>query len=395
MNAEKAPKPRALLPFFLGIGAASAAAHVGNNFTTYLVGGLIDRFGFTPIQMGAWSMVETLAYAAAMFLVAPRVASISPRALALAASILVVAAQCASSLTGAYPLLMVGRIAAGFGFGLLNTAVNLSAARMDYPARAISAGLALQTLLFAFVNLGLPMIGRDHGVAGMFLALGGLSLVLGLGALMLPSGAITKADDAGEARAIAAKPIGADGTRVLAAMALFAFGSLAIWPFMERAAHAIAIDAVTFGQFVSIATILSAGSNLILAIVASRLKRSWPLAFALIACGTACALLTTVQTPFAFAAAISLYQVTWFMTYPLILGVGFAVDPSGRLAVMTTGTWLLAQSLGSLGAGIIAQAYDGYTAIGPIGLVFCVAAIFVVWPLTRRIDRGLSLANPA
>jgi len=50
--------------------AATGAAHIGNNFTTYLVGGLIDRYGFTPIQLGAWSMAETLAYAAAMFLVA-------------------------------------------------------------------------------------------------------------------------------------------------------------------------------------------------------------------------------------------------------------------------------------------------------------------------------------
>ena len=56
----------------IGIGAASTAAHLGNNFTTYLVGGLMDRFGFTSTAMGAWNMAETLSYAAAMFMVAPR-----------------------------------------------------------------------------------------------------------------------------------------------------------------------------------------------------------------------------------------------------------------------------------------------------------------------------------
>ena len=65
----------------LGVGAATAAAHIGNSFTTYLIGGLMDRFGFTPLPMAAYSMVETLCYAAAMFLVAPRVAASSPRLL--------------------------------------------------------------------------------------------------------------------------------------------------------------------------------------------------------------------------------------------------------------------------------------------------------------------------
>jgi hypothetical protein len=63
----------------IGIGAASTAAHLGNNFTTYLIGGLMDRFGFTPTAMGAWNMAETLSYAAAMFLVAPRARAMDAR----------------------------------------------------------------------------------------------------------------------------------------------------------------------------------------------------------------------------------------------------------------------------------------------------------------------------
>lgn len=60
--------------------------------------------------------------------------------------------------------------------------------------------------------------------------------------------------------------------------------------------------------------------------------------------------------------------------------------PDGRLAVITTGTWLLAQSLGSLAAGAIAQGFGGYAPIGPLGALTCIAAIAVVWPLARRFD---------
>lgn len=368
----------------VGIGAATGAAHIGNNFTTYLVGGLIDRFSFTPIQMGVWSMAETLAYAAAMFGVAPRAQAMSARRLAIVATLIVVLAQSGSAGLSDYGPLLVGRVATGFGFGLMNSAVNLAAGRTDHPARAISAGIAFQTLLFAAVNIGLPIVGVHHGVAGMFLALALLSVLLGTGTLLLPAAR-------GQAPAIpASQPaaaIGADGWRVLCAMALFAFGSLAIWPFMERAAHAIGLPATTFGQYQSLATLLSAVGNLALVAIVARLPRATPLALALGSCGLACALLTTVPSAGAFAAALILYNASWFITYPLLLGLAYSTDGSGRLAVMTTGTWLLFQSLGSLGAGIVAQTFGGYQPIGPLGLIACLVAVSVALPLARRLDR--------
>ena len=368
----------------IGIGATTGAAHIGNNFTTYLVGGLIDRYGFTPIQMGAWSMAETLAYAAAMFLVAPRAQAVSARTMGLVATIIVVAAQLLSATTPVYALLLAGRVATGFGFGLLNSAVNLAAGRTAHPARAISAGIAFQTSLFAAVNIGLPMVGASYGVDGMFTALGGLSAILGLGTLLLP-----KADGLVQRKTstkASVAPIGRDGWRVLTAMALFAFGSLAIWPFMERAAHAIGLSATTFGQYQSVATLLSALGNLGLVAIVARLPRAWPMALALGSCGVACALLTTVSIPLAFAAALIVFNVSWFITYPLLLGLAYSTDATGRLAVMTTGTWLLFQSFGSLGAGIIAQTFGGYGAIGPLGLGACLIAIAIAWPLARRFD---------
>ena len=367
-----------------GIGAATGAAHIGNNFTTYLVGGLIDRYGFTPIQMGAWSMAETLAYAAAMFLVAPRAQAVSARTMGLFATIVVVAAQLLSAATSVYALLLAGRVATGFGFGLLNSAVNLAAGRTAHPARAISAGIAFQTSLFAAVNIGLPMVGASHGVDGMFIALAGLSAILGLGTLLLPKAAGLEQGKTSTKASVA--PIGRDGWRVLTAMALFAFGSLAIWPFMERAAHAIGLSATTFGQYQSVATLLSALGNLGLVAVVARLPRAWPIALALGSCGIACALLTTVSIPLAFAAALIVFNVSWFITYPLLLGLAYSTDATGRLAVMTTGTWLLFQSFGSLGAGIIAQTFGGYGAIGPLGLGACLIAIAIAWPLARRFD---------
>jgi MFS family permease len=147
------------LAALIAIGCASSGAHIGNNFTTYLIGGLVDRYGFSPVQMGAFAMTETLAYAIALFLAAPRVAKLSARTIAIMASSMVVAGQGICLVTAFYPLLLATRLVAGFGFGLLNCAVNLAAGQTGQPTRAISAGIALQTLLFAAVNIALPRMG--------------------------------------------------------------------------------------------------------------------------------------------------------------------------------------------------------------------------------------------
>ncbi|MDB5714867.1 MAG: transporter [Sphingomonadales bacterium] len=374
---------RSSLLIFVGIGAATAAAHIGNNFTPYLVGGLIDRFGFTPLEMGAWSMVETLAYAFALFILAPRVATLSARKLALASTVVVVASQLGSTLGSQYLPLLALRITTGVGYGLMNAALNLAAGQTDRPDRTISAGLAMQTLLFAAVNIGLPIVGAEYGYRGMFVALAALSLVLAPALLMLP--------DSGAAPVVVSdnKPrvrLDPNAIRVIAAMALFAFGSLAIWPFVERSARAVGLSTVEFGRYQSLATLLSAGSNMALVVLAARVQRSYATAGALLVTGVACAVLTTAGGPVVFAIALILYNAAWFVTYPMILGAAFAVDPSGQLSIRTTGTWLLAQSAGALGAGAIAQIFGNYGPIGPMGLVFCIVAIVVILPLVRRID---------
>ncbi|MFX5332350.1 hypothetical protein ABTC54_19790, partial [Acinetobacter baumannii] len=86
----------------------------------------------------------------------------SARTIALVASGLIVAMQVASAGVAWLPALIAGRFVAGFGYGMLNTAVNVAAGRTASPARAISVGMSLQVRLFAVMNVTLPM----SGVAG-------------------------------------------------------------------------------------------------------------------------------------------------------------------------------------------------------------------------------------
>jgi len=64
----------------------------------------------------------------------------------------------------------------------------------------------------------------------------------------------------------------------------------------------------------------------------------------LLICGAASALLTTTNHAAMFGLGLALYNVSWFITYALLVGLAFAVDSTGRLAVTASGTWLLFQT---------------------------------------------------
>lgn len=381
------------LALCLGIAAASGAAHLGINYTPFLVGGLIDRYGFGPFLMGTFASAETFAFAGAMFLFAPRAHRFRPRRMGLVASGVIAGVQIVSALTGFWPLLVLGRVATGFGYGMLNTAVNVAAGRTSQPARAISVGISLQVLLFTVMNVTIPMIGAAGGVGAMFVALGLISAALALGMLTLPDDREEAA--AGEPRRVV-PPMAPGGWPVLAAMALFAFGTMALWPFMERAAHAIGLPATAFGRYQSLATLLSSGGNFALTMVLARGPRRGLLEVALMTCGVMCAVLTTVNSQLVFAIALQLYNVSWYITYPLLLGLAYAHDPHGRLAVRTTGTWLVAQSAGSLAAGYVAQQTAGYGLVGCLGMVTCAIAVgIVIWFQARLVRQGARAPIPA
>jgi hypothetical protein len=304
--------------------------------------------------------------------------------------VLVVGAQGLSGLGGLLPLLLLGRMATGFGFGLMNSAVNLAAGRTGHPARAISVGIACQTVLFALVNIVLPEVSAHWGLAAMFGALALLSAGLGAGALMLPGGAgLSRAGPvarASGATAAGARPLPGAGWRLLLAMALFAGCSLAIWPFMERAAHAIGLATTTFGGFQSLATLASALSNALLAVIITRVPRRLLLAGGLVTCALSCALLTTTGLGWIFAVALVVFNVSWFVAYPMLLALAYDLEADGRLAVMMTATWLLAQSLGALGAGILADVTGSYAVVGLAGCAGCALALALALPQAGRLQ---------
>lgn len=322
--------------------------------------------------------MELLAYAVTMLFIAPHVVLLSPRRLALAAGALIGAAQFSSSLLHGFIPLLVTRVACGLGFGLANTALNLTAARTNSPTRAISIGLAIQTIIYTLINLSLPVVGTNHGTPGMFVMLAVLAMLFTLaGGSFLPD----RPGTSNLQSPVQWNELKSSGRIVLIAISLFSFGSLALWPFIERAAHEIGISAVTYGRYQSIATLACAISNTIFGILAQRIPRRWSLPVSLLICGLSCAALTLVSNEAGFAIALIVFNVSWLIAYPLILSVAYQIDAGGRLAVLCSSAWIINMAAGSLVTGAIAQWLESYVLVGPLGLISCVGAFLLLRPL--------------
>ncbi|MCW2318382.1 putative MFS family arabinose efflux permease [Rhodoblastus acidophilus] len=383
------PAPGRLRPRdWLAVGAVDSAAHSMNSLGPFVVGGLIEELHFSATRMGVWSMTEMLAYAVSMFILAPRAGRLSLPALAFGAALLAAAGQILSAVLDSYVLLVLLRVATGTGFGLLNTAVNVFAARSPNPDKAISFAMAIQTALFAAMGFVLPKAGEIGGRPGMFLALGAFVLALIPFMLLQPSGAPER-KPAPEAQNRRPWPKLRHVAPMLAATALFTLGSLAIWPFTERIGLAAGIDRAGFGFLTSVSNVLGFAACVGGGLLGARFGRTVPTLVFLLASGVACFVQAAPPDAQAFAIAFVANYALWFLAYPALIGAACALDPVGRLPTLCTASWLLSQAAGSVLAGAAGDA-GNYAAIGWFGLICCASAAAVFLCVSIPLDRAAS-----
>jgi MFS family permease len=381
---------------WLALGAIDTAAHSSNTLAPFVVGAIIEELHFAPSRMGLWSTVETLFYALAMFALASRVARLSLRHIAAGAALLTAAAQILSGYTASYALLLLLRVGTGIGFGVLNTALNTYAARTKTPDRAVSVAMAIQTALFTGMGFVMPIAGRWAGRQGMFIALGGLVLLMGPLMLFAPRQKLTGTV---LVKTKVPWPPAREIVLMLTTIGLFTFGTLSIWPFTDRLGHSVGLTAQQFGELNSVSCFLGFFGSISVGWLGAKFGRTIPTVLFLLISGIACVVQSAPPGAAAFVVAFVVNYVLWFVIYPFLIGAACAIDPVGRLASLCTATWLLSQSAGNLLAGVLGDS-GRYWITGVMALACCIVAsvLFTAlsWPIDRRRPlQTISVVNSA
>ena len=356
--SEGARDPRFLL--------ASAAAATGVStlplYTVPLVvGALIDQRGYTPDQAGYLLTGEIFALSVTALLLSPRIGTLPWRRLVGLASVLVIAGNVGSVFVSGADALLLSRMIAGVGGGMIfacgNAALAASVDRARHYAKVLGFGVISGSVGLAV----LPFAIGAYGVPGAFGSVLAISLVLLPVVLLIPKRGTRMQSATGMSRP-ATGHVGV-GVLVVIGALITSLGQGAFIAFVERMGLHTGLSATVVGQVLSItnvAGLLGAGFAAWLGLKAGYL---WPIAAGIFFNGALILLIAQTDDPWVYSIALFAELISLFVFAPFQISLGATLSPGGQWATAAAGTQLLGSGLGPAVGGIVV-ASSGYASIG-------------------------------
>jgi predicted MFS family arabinose efflux permease len=341
-----------LVPFI--VGALLAAS---NQFDERSVGFLISMealaASLTTVGLSAWTRPH------------------SRRRVTLIGAGLAIAGNALALVSASLPLLVVARLSAGIGAGVVTAESAAVVARGRDRERLISGLTAAAVLNGSIWIFAIPYVPDALGYRGPYLAMIFAALIGAMLLTRLPSPPMRRA-------AAPTQQVASDGGRlglaVLPAIFLTQLGQGSFWTFVEIYGHNAGLSGEAIGGFLSLATLLLLVGVVGTAAAGTRLGRFGPL-FALTAVNlVSIVAITYAKDPTVYVVANVVQAVTNLSSLVYQLGLAAAVDRSGRLFAAANGLVGLGNGLGSAVAGAIALPFGAHN-VGLAVVLFDVTAL--------------------
>ena len=341
----------------------------------YLIGALVDGRGLSESQAGLVGTVELLSVSLVTIFLAPKMARLPRRNLALLGGLLAIVAHSVSAFMSDYTLLLVSRASAGVGAGFAMAAGQAAIAGDADPTKVTARMMVLATLL---ASVQLPVMGHiveswSSGGAYLFQA-GWVVLSLPV-MLMLPKVAVV------ERSALAADvPAIPKLAPLLAVLAIFLYAvtDIAVWSFSELKASSLGMSESAVGRVLGVAMLTGALGGGIASVVSGRWHRLLPIGLGLSAsCACALAITSAEQLQTYTVGQIS-YGLVYTFSMSFLYGLAGDLDRTGRVLVAASSGALLGAALGPLLSGQLVE-WQGFALIGRVYVinVLLVSALIV------------------
>jgi MFS family permease len=380
---------------FVSIGAGFTAAQASVTASPYFLGALISGGRLTDSGAGILYGIEMMAFAVAMLAVAPRINRLSLRSIAATGMLLIIAGQLGSGFAAGLVPLTVLRSAVGLGSGLVGASATAAGSRTASPERVYAVATAVMTIVFAGLYLALASASHHGGPVGMFVLLSAFSAALTPLVLLVlenPVAVERAATVPAPMSARIAAPAGETwrfllpGLVALAAMLAFNYGALAVWPFTEQIGEHIGLSMDRISVLTAIGSALASLGGVVASWLGTRFGRLTPLAIGLVLQGLGSVAVCHANSQYEFLFTYAWYLGLWYFCYAYILSVAAAVDPPGRLAVLTGMGYPVSSALGGLSAGFLVESYS-LRSIGWLAVAGCAIALALLVPLCRWLER--------
>jgi predicted MFS family arabinose efflux permease len=364
---------------------------VGNSviyIVPLLVGGMVTDRGFDEQLAGFMVSADLGGYAVATLVAAALVGRVSWQRMALAAVLLMVAANFATTFIHDSVPFAIARVASGMGCGILAALAAVAVGQTEEPDRNYGVLLAV-TLLYGTAALWtLPFLIGRFGLSAAYWLIAGCALAT------LPL--IRWLPPRRPAQAAAAPLAGRSrwwlAGLVLGSILLFWASQNDVYAYAERIGAAAGLTPEFIGFSLGAANLTGFVGAALVAFLGTRFGRFWPLVAATVGQVACLGVLMHAVDSTSYLTAIALLALCWNIVNPFQLGILALVDTTGSalaLAATVTGVGLAAGP--ALAA--IAVAIGRYAGVLWVAIALAIASLLLLLPALRAGRDGRAVAG--
>ena len=351
-----------------------------------LLGPIMERFGALEGDVGRLYSFENTAFFTTILLASGPLASVSRVRTALLGGLLYVMGNVASAYAGSLDALLLARMLAGVGSGLIGAAGTASAASSSAPERVFALITVVHNVLLSAQFKALPYVLAEADPSGGYL------LMTGAGVVMMPFffWLLPPRSNGHASESLATLLLAAPNRRlgVVAILGLFIYEAAqsGVFAFLDQLGIRAGIDKFARGDVLMLTGFVGLVGGVFAFWVGRRIGRIWPILIGMGGNVTAAIGLTLCEGAAEYVALNLLWNAAYNFLSPYVMGALAALDDRGRWAVAGSALWNGGTVPGPWIAGALVER-GGYLPLAGLSLftgAICMAMYTVV---LRRLQK--------
>lgn len=361
----------------LSIGIAGGAAYlIGKNSiiaSPIILSSIKRGFELSATQAGIILTLEMLALAISSTLLSTIIGKIANRKLFLWGLLLLLLGHVFAALSDVVLLVVIARIIAGIGAGMIVVVANATMSSSSDPERAFALAFVISGIIAAAIMPVLTGLSDQFAHRGVFIFLAALSLLI---APLCKS--MLKNSESHTMQPVILTTHPPLAYMTLLALFIYNCSVGSVWAFSEQMASQAGVESGKIGFIFAAAMSSGIAGGFMASWLSTKAGRIKPI----IACGVVHILsilsLTTATTTFEYTASLILCAIALYFIMPYFLGVASMFDENGRWGAAGGGASLLGLAISASVGGVIID-WGGYKMIG---IMFALSATLSILILT-------------
>lgn len=342
------------------------------NALPLLLGVIVVGLGLSAGEVGIAFTLEGFAMGFVAFTLAPFIGKLPQRQTIWGAMALLLVTHLAMAFVDNVAHVMILRALGGAFAGLALVGLNNIVATSSDPVRFYGGVNASGILLGILSFMILPTTIELWGIRGGFWPIAAVIILIVPIMARIPEPGATQ-EELPKHSTTTKTPL---SIFYLVAIFLVQAGQVAYYAYIERRATDIGLDPQTIGNALTVGYSLSLGTMLLASWMGERFGRMIPLAIGLAGHMICIGIVLTTRDPSIMIPAMILQSPFYFFSIPCQLGIGAALDHSGRIANFAIGIFFIGNGFGPMIGGFLIETV-GYSAISVLNLVVVLTGLLI------------------